>query len=153
VNLDVSTLKPLLEHAIRAGTVEQWCKLAIEFAETAAQKVSDMTAEAAQLKHVAEHNAKVAAQFRDRISELESGTAEVIEATEVTQTAAERVLQMRDDFLMLVAALNLAGDFITAMEAQAIVIQVHKFEEGHNMENAAWPPQADSEGGLKWIGD
>jgi hypothetical protein len=152
MNLDVSSLRPLLEHAIRARTVEKWCELAIEFAEKAANQV-------AEAKQHAENNATAAAKLRNRISELEAkpGHGEIMEgaivqlATEDPQTVAERVLQMRDDFLLLVSALNAGRDYLAALEAQGIVIQLHKFEEGHNITNAAWPPVADPEGGLKWF--
>lgn len=36
------------------------------------------------------------------------------------ETAAERVLQMRDDFLQLVQAFNAVGNFDEAIEAQAL---------------------------------
>jgi hypothetical protein len=60
---------------------------------------------------------------------------------------------MRDDFLMLVNALNAGGDYRHASEAQSMVIALTKFEDDHNVTDVAWPPVADPEGGLLWVGD
>lgn len=58
---------------------------------------------------------------------------------------------MRDDFLLLVQALNAGGEYRHAMEAQAMVIALNKFEDDHYTTEAAWPPVADPEGGLMWV--
>lgn len=68
-----------------------------------------------------------------------------------TVTAGERVLQMRDDFMLLVAAYNEAHQFEHAQEAQALVIALHKFEDEHDITRVAWPPKPDDDGGLVWI--
>lgn len=67
-------------------------------------------------------------------------------------TVGQRVLQMRDDFLLLVKALNDAHEFHVAMHAQGIVIALDKFEGDHDVTKAKWPPEHDAEdGGLKWV--
>jgi alkylhydroperoxidase family enzyme len=62
-------------------------------------------------------------------------------------TAAERVRVMIDDLLLLVAAYNASGRYDVAMEAQAVVVALNKFDADHDMDDAAWPPQPDPEGG------
>lgn len=64
------------------------------------------------------------------------------------ETVGKRLREMRDDMITLVFALNGGGDFITAAEAQSIVVTIAKFEEDHAFEDDAWPPVADPEGGL-----
>jgi hypothetical protein len=67
-------------------------------------------------------------------------------------SAADHVRYMREDFLLLVAAYNGGGDFAAAMDAQAVVIALDKFEDGHcDMHQSAWPPEPDPEGGLLWM--
>lgn len=68
------------------------------------------------------------------------------------RTVSLRILEMRDDLLLLVGALNEAHDFDYAMEVQTTVIALTKLEDNYNTTNAAWPPRADPEdGGLLWV--
>ena len=60
-------------------------------------------------------------------------------------TAAQRVLAMRDDFLILVDAYNKIWRYDHALDAQAMVIALDKFEDEHNITDVAWPPQPDPE--------
>lgn len=60
------------------------------------------------------------------------------------RTIADRLKEMRDDMLTLVTAYNSIHRFDEAMEAQALVIALHKFEDDHGYHSeAAWPPRKD----------
>lgn len=70
------------------------------------------------------------------------------------QTASARILQMREDFLLLVAAFNQGREYREAADAQAMAIALTAFEDDHDLDNVEWPPVGDSEdGGLKWVKD
>lgn len=63
-------------------------------------------------------------------------------------TASLRVIEMRDDFLLLVQAFNSVHDFRAAIEAQSMVIALNKFEDDHDITQIAWPPRLDEDGDL-----
>lgn len=62
------------------------------------------------------------------------------------ETVGERILQMRDDFVLLVVACNAGGDFDTAGNAQSLVCVLNNFENEHNVTDAVWPPEGDVNG-------
>ncbi len=63
-------------------------------------------------------------------------------------SVADRVIAIRDDLAVLVAALNEAHEFVMAHEIQPLLIALTQFEEEHNLTNWLWPPKADPDGGL-----
>jgi hypothetical protein len=63
------------------------------------------------------------------------------------QTAQERVLRMRDDFILLVSAYNEAHLFVEACGAQKIAMVLHQFENEEILTDVAWPPRADPDNG------
>lgn len=65
-------------------------------------------------------------------------------------TISERLIAMREDMRTLVSALNSARRYGAAMEAQVVLINLHKLEDDHDFTNAIWPPQIDEEGELAW---
>lgn len=67
------------------------------------------------------------------------------------ETAEERVIQMRDDFLLLVAAYNSIGEYADALDAQTIAMALNKFEDDHNITEIAWPPERAGEEHDYWL--
>lgn len=65
----------------------------------------------------------------------------------------EVVCRMRDDFLKLVTAYNIVHQFDEAVEAQAIAIALHKFEDEHDISMMRWPAQVIEVDGRPEIAD
>jgi len=53
--------------------------------------------------------------------------------------AADAVIKMRDEFVMLVTAYNHVGLYTHARDAQRMAILLHRFVERHNLAPIAWP--------------
>lgn len=68
-------------------------------------------------------------------------------------TVSAHLCDLRDDLLLLVAAYNSIGHYDVAIEAQALVIAIDKFEDDHNFSTTAWPPRKDPDdpSELVWI--
>lgn len=71
------------------------------------------------------------------------------------RSGSEAVIQMRDEFLQLVAAYNAIGEYRKAMDAQSMAIELNKFEDDHHITEIVWPPKVikeeDGEGYLESI--
>lgn len=63
------------------------------------------------------------------------------------------VCRMRDEFLQLVTAYNIVHQFEEAIEAQAIAIALHKFEDGHDITLMRWPAKVIDVDGCAEIAD
>lgn len=61
-----------------------------------------------------------------------------------TRTVSDRLREMRDDMLLVVSAYNSVGEYHCALEAQGLLIALHKFEDDHAIHTeVAWPPRKD----------
>lgn len=59
------------------------------------------------------------------------------------QTGRDAVLAMRDDFKTLVNAYNAINEYADALDAQAMVIALNKFEDDHHITNMLWPARIE----------
>jgi hypothetical protein len=70
----------------------------------------------------------------------------VARTTDEQLTGMEAVLRMRDEFPQLVSAYNATGNYIGAMDAQAVAIMLNKFEDEHTITSIVWPARVKGEG-------
>lgn len=92
------------------------------------------------LCHGCQHNKRVIETLFDRL-----------EPASLSGTTA--VCRMRDQFLQAVTAYNIVHQFDEALEAQAIAIALHKFEDAHDITLMRWPPSVIEVDGCPEIAD